>query len=58
MDYEDESFVVDWGDGTQAQIVFDFYKTWKNHMPTTHYRICVDGKDCGPMLECVVVREV
>lgn len=58
MDYEDESFVIDWGDGTQTQIVFDFYKTWKNHMPTTHYRIYVDGKDCGPMLECVVVREV
>lgn len=58
LSYKGESFVIEWGDGTETQIAFDFYTTWKNHLPTTHYRIYVDGEDLGSRLHCVLRREI
>ncbi len=38
-----ERFVIDWGDGTQNEIVLDCYITWKGNDPTVHRALWVDG---------------
>ena len=42
-DFRQESFIIDWGDGTQNEIVFDCYDTWKNGKPTIHTDCWMDG---------------
>lgn len=45
--YRDQSFVVDWGDGTSTEVKFDLYITWDKKkgrkVPNVHSPISVDG---------------
>lgn len=43
QDFHQESFIIDWGDGTQNEIVLDCYITWKGNDPTVHTTLWVDG---------------
>ena len=43
QDFHQESFMIDWGDGTQNEIVLNCYVTWKNGKPTVHRALWVDG---------------
>lgn len=42
-DYRDQSFTVDWGDGTFTQVEFSLYLEWDKGMPMIHQPIRVDG---------------
>jgi hypothetical protein len=42
--YRGESLTINWGDGTQDIIKFDLHITWKNHDPTVHKIIYLNGK--------------
>lgn len=43
--YRGEAFVVEWGDGTRNEVVFDLYTTWKRGEPTIHRRLWLDGAE-------------
>ncbi len=43
QDFHQESFIIDWGDGTQNEIILDCYITWKGYDPTVHTALWVDG---------------
>jgi hypothetical protein len=42
--YKNETFIVDWGDGTRDQIKFDLEITWKKCKPTIHKTIYLNDK--------------
>ncbi len=47
--YHEETFTIDWGDGTTSEVAFDFYVTWHFEekwgfdVPTIHKRLWIDG---------------
>lgn len=44
-DYRDRTFVMEWGDGSTTEILFDCYVEWNGSTPEVHTRVCVDGSD-------------
>lgn len=43
-DYHDQTFTIDWGNGTTDRVTFSYYVTWKKNKPTVHSAISVNGK--------------
>ncbi len=54
--YHQESFIIEWGDGTQNEIVLDCYKSGKWNNPTVNRALWVDGVAHGKDW-CVVVKK-
>ena len=46
-DFKNESFTLDWGDGTTDEISFDCYITWKDQDPTVHKKLFLNGEEIG-----------
>lgn len=52
-DFRDQSFTIDWGDGSVTGVEFDLYTTWayskekSRRVPTVHSPIRVDGVERG-----------
>ena len=45
-DFKNETFTIDWGDGTKDEIKFDLYITWDNpKKPVINKRLLVNGKE-------------
>jgi len=42
--YKDETFVVDWGDGTKDTIRFNLYITWEDEYPTVHKAVYLNDE--------------
>ncbi len=48
--FRNETFIIDWGDGTHSAVMFDLYITWAwnerkdYNEPTVHKRIWIDGE--------------
>lgn len=39
-----EQFIIHWGDGTEDEIMFDLYITWKKFDPTVHKIVYLNGE--------------
>lgn len=44
--YQNESFTINWGDGTKDVVQFDLYITWKKQEPTVHRTLHLNDKVC------------
>ncbi len=44
--YTNETFTIEWGDGTKDVISFDLYITWANYDPTVHRKLVLNGNVC------------
>ncbi len=42
--YKNETFTIDWGDGTTDEIKFNLYITWKGNDPTVHQAVYLNGE--------------
>lgn len=42
--FKNENFIIHWGDGTEDEITFDLYITWKKFDPTVHKIIYLNGE--------------
>lgn len=41
--YKNESFTINWQDGSKDVITFSVYITWKRKKPTVHFKIALNG---------------
>jgi len=57
-EYRNESFTIDWGDGTQTEFSFDCYITWESPTdPVVHRNLWVDGIEYGENWTVTITRE-